>query len=65
MPLSKAGPFCMEIAFLVPNLILLPMTLYLAEIVTRVFDEPSVRFPQWLLKKTLGKPARMPAPLPS
>ncbi|KAM7196627.1 Acyltransferase family domain containing protein [Rhypophila sp. PSN 637] len=65
LPLSKAGPFCLEIAFLLPNLVLLPVTLYLADVVTRCFDEPSVRFPQWLLGKTLGRPARVPAPLPS
>lgn len=67
LPLSKAGPFCLEIAFLVPNIILLPVTLYLAGVVTRVFDEPSVRFPQWLYQRTLGgrAPPRVPAPLPT
>ena len=65
LPLPKFGPFCLEVAFLLPNIILLPLTLYLADIVTRVFDEPSVRFPQWLYKRTLGRPARVPAPLPS
>jgi peptidoglycan/LPS O-acetylase OafA/YrhL len=51
-PLSKAGPLGLEPSFLVPALILLLVTLWLAEIVTRVIDEPSVKFAQWLLGKT-------------
>ncbi|KAK3322729.1 acyltransferase family-domain-containing protein [Apodospora peruviana] len=65
LPLSKAGPFCLEVGFLLPNIILLPVTLYCAEMVTRAFDEPSVRFPQWLYKQTQGRPARIPPPLPA
>ena len=42
----------MEIAFLAPNLILLPLTLWMAEIVTRLVDEPSVKFAQWFYSKT-------------
>jgi peptidoglycan/LPS O-acetylase OafA/YrhL len=61
-PLPKNGPLGLEIAFLVPHLILLPVTFYLAEVVTRAFDEPSVRFPQWLYKTTsASRPARLPA----
>lgn len=55
-PMSKAGPLGLEIAFLAPNLILLPVTLWLAEIVTRVIDEPSNKFSQWLYKQTLARP---------
>lgn len=61
-PLPKTGPLGLEVAFLVPHLILLPVTFYLAEVVTRAFDEPSVRFPQWLYKTTsASRPARLPA----
>lgn len=60
-PLSKSGPLGLEMAFLVPHLILLPVTFYLAEVVARAFDEPSVRFPQWLYKTASARPARLPA----
>lgn len=56
-PLPKTSPSGLEVAFLVPHIILLPLTLYTAEIVTRAFDEPSVRIPQWLYKKTQGRPS--------
>jgi peptidoglycan/LPS O-acetylase OafA/YrhL len=60
-PLPKSGPLGLEPAFLVPHLILLPVTFYLAEVVTRAFDEPSVRFPQWLYKAVTTRPVRLPA----
>jgi peptidoglycan/LPS O-acetylase OafA/YrhL len=47
-PLSKSGPLGLELSFLVPHLIILPVTLWTAEIVTKMFDEPSVKFSQWL-----------------
>lgn len=53
-PMSKRGPLGMEPAFLGPQLILLPVTLWLAEVVTTLIDEPSVKFAQWLYKKTLA-----------
>lgn len=54
LPITKAGPLGLEIGFLLPQLILLPITLWAAEIVTVLFDEPSVRFAQWLYGRTLG-----------
>lgn len=51
MPLSQAGPFGINAAFLVPHIILLPLTLWLAEIFTRFIDEPSVKFTQWMYTK--------------
>lgn len=51
IPLSKAGPYGLEASFWVPQLILLPTTLWAAEIVTKFVDEPSVKFSQWLYKK--------------
>ncbi|KAK4108106.1 hypothetical protein N656DRAFT_784645 [Canariomyces notabilis] len=59
--LPMTGPMGLEVAFLVPHLILLPVTFYVAEVVTRAFDEPSVRFPQWLYKMASERPARLPA----
>ncbi|KAK4183606.1 acyltransferase family-domain-containing protein [Podospora australis] len=60
--LPRSGPMGMEFSFLVPHLVMLPLTLYLAEIATRVFDEPSVRFPQWLYRSTtVSRPAKLPA----
>ncbi|KAK4175515.1 acyltransferase family-domain-containing protein [Triangularia setosa] len=60
--LPRTGPMGMELSFLAPHIILLPLTLYLAEIVTRTFDEPSVRFPQWLYKSTTvpARPTKLP-----
>ncbi|KAL7943130.1 acyltransferase family domain-containing protein [Trichoderma barbatum] len=54
IPLPKSGPLGLEVAFLVPQLILLPLTLLLAEVVTRWVDTPSVRLSSWLYRKTLG-----------
>lgn len=59
VPLSKAGPLGLELAFLVPQLILLPLTFWVAEIVTKLFDEPSVKFAQWLYGKTLAPAAKL------
>ncbi|KAK4160408.1 acyltransferase family-domain-containing protein [Cladorrhinum sp. PSN259] len=60
--LPKTGPLGLELSFLAPHIIFLPITLYAAEVVTRAFDEPSLRFPQWLYKSTLGRPSvRLPA----
>ncbi|KAK3104239.1 hypothetical protein LTR53_018630, partial [Teratosphaeriaceae sp. CCFEE 6253] len=46
-PFSSYGPFGLEINYLVPHLILLPLTLCLAEAITKLIDEPSVKFAQW------------------
>ena len=54
LPITKAGPLGLEISFLLPQLVLLPITLWMAEIVTALFDEPSVKFAQWLYGKTLA-----------
>ncbi|THV67074.1 hypothetical protein D6D28_07782 [Aureobasidium pullulans] len=52
-PIPDAGIFGLELNFLIPQLICLAFTLWLAEIVTRCLDEPSVRFSQWLCKKIM------------
>ena len=54
IPLSRAGPFFgAEFSFLVPHIIILPVTLWLAEVVTKTVDKPTVRFVQWAYAKTL------------
>jgi peptidoglycan/LPS O-acetylase OafA/YrhL len=53
-PLSKKGPLGLELAFWAPQLILLPVTLYAAEVVTKLVDEPSVKISTWLYTKTLA-----------
>ncbi|KOS19074.1 hypothetical protein ESCO_000354 [Escovopsis weberi] len=57
--LPRKGPLGLEVSFLVPQLVLLPLTLLLAEVVTRAVDTPSVHFADWLYRRTLG-----PEPLP-
>ena len=58
-PLSKEGPLGIDFAFLASQLILFPVTFWLAEMVTRVFDEPSVKFAQWLYNRTLAPPVKL------
>ncbi|ORY82458.1 acyltransferase family-domain-containing protein [Protomyces lactucae-debilis] len=53
-PLSGAGPLGLEFNFLACHLIILPITLYASELATRLIDEPSVRFAQYLYRKTLA-----------
>jgi len=55
MPLPDAGPFGLEINYLIPQFISLAFTLWLAEIVTRLLDQPSLDFSQWLYRRTLAK----------
>lgn len=57
IPLPKSGPLGLEVAFLIPQLILLPLTLALADGVTRWVDTPSVKFASWLYRSTLGGPS--------
>jgi peptidoglycan/LPS O-acetylase OafA/YrhL len=47
------GPFGLEMNYLLAHLILLPVTLWLAELVTVLFDETSVKIAQWAYKRTL------------
>ncbi|KAL3428700.1 hypothetical protein BDV09DRAFT_190737 [Aspergillus tetrazonus] len=54
LPLPRVGPLRMEFSFPAPHFILLPVTLWLAEVVTRVVDGPSVQFTSWLYGKLLA-----------
>jgi peptidoglycan/LPS O-acetylase OafA/YrhL len=56
-PLPMYGPLGLEVAFLVPHLILLPVTFWCAEMVTKFIDEPAVRFAQSLYRRTLADPS--------
>lgn len=47
-PMSDWGPLGLEINAVAPQLILLPCTLYLAGVVTQLFDQPSMKFSKWL-----------------
>ncbi|KAL2121180.1 hypothetical protein VTJ04DRAFT_5207 [Mycothermus thermophilus] len=49
-PLPKVGPLGLELNFLAVNLIMLPFTLWVADVVTRAVDEPAVKFAAWLYK---------------
>ncbi|KAK5657819.1 hypothetical protein OQA88_2892 [Cercophora sp. LCS_1] len=53
-PLPNTGPLGLEIRFLLPHLILLPFTFWVADVVTRMVDEPAVKFAAWLYKRTIG-----------
>jgi peptidoglycan/LPS O-acetylase OafA/YrhL len=61
LPLSKNGPLGLEPAFLVPQMILLPFTLWVAEIATKLCDEPSVKLAQWMYRWTLVAPPPPPS----
>lgn len=50
IPLPTSGPLGLEPALILPNIILLPLTLSIAGFVTRAVDEPAVKFSQWLWK---------------
>ncbi|CAK4034124.1 hypothetical protein DOTSEDRAFT_71694 [Lecanosticta acicola] len=43
-PLPKWGPFGLEFAYVVPQMILLPTTLWVASLMTAIVDDPSVKF---------------------
>lgn len=52
--LPKSGPMGLEVAFLIPHLILFPLTIVVADAVTKSIDAPSVKFAAWLHRKTLA-----------
>jgi len=52
-PLPNWGPFGLELSFLLPHLILVPVTFWVAEIGTTLIDDPAIRFVQSLYRKML------------
>ncbi|EOA83370.1 uncharacterized protein SETTUDRAFT_164781 [Exserohilum turcica Et28A] len=59
-PLPVSGPLGLELAFWLLQPIMLGVTLYFAEVVTKLVDEPSVKFSNWLYQKALAQPTKMP-----
>jgi peptidoglycan/LPS O-acetylase OafA/YrhL len=57
-PLPNIGPYGLELNYLLSNMILLPITLWFAEVVTTLFDGPAVSIPRWLYK-TVEAPPRV------
>lgn len=55
-PLPMAGPLGLEVAFMLPHLVLLPVTFWVADMVTRYVDDPAVQFAQWCYRGTLPAP---------
>lgn len=53
-PIPKVGPFGLELSFLAAHLILLPFTLWVAEMATALIDDPSVKFCAWLYGRTIA-----------
>lgn len=53
LDISKEGPMGLEPAFWVGQLVLLPATLFVANVVTLTIDEPSVSFAAWVRRKAL------------
>ncbi|EXJ81880.1 hypothetical protein A1O1_07945 [Capronia coronata CBS 617.96] len=53
-PFPSWGPFGLEVNFIMAHVVLLPVTLWLAEIVTKVIDGPTVNFAQWMYKRARG-----------
>lgn len=49
-PLPRWGPFGMELSFMLPELLLLLITLWVAELATTLFDEPSIKISSWLYR---------------
>lgn len=48
IPLPGWGPLGLELNYLVAQMFLLPFTLWIASLVTKTIDEPSVRFAKWI-----------------
>ncbi|KAK5046156.1 hypothetical protein LTR84_008613 [Exophiala bonariae] len=46
--LPDYGPFGLEVNFLVPHLVLVPMTFWISELCTRLFDQPSTKAASYL-----------------
>ncbi|SMQ51615.1 unnamed protein product [Zymoseptoria tritici ST99CH_3D7] len=52
-PITKWGPaFGLEIAWILPHVILLPLTLWVAELGTTCIDDPAIKLAAWLYKQT-------------
>lgn len=59
---GRLGPVGLRLNFLCCHLILLPLTLYLGDLVTEFMDEPSVRLAEWAYKRSIATEPVNPAP---
>lgn len=59
LPVPRKGPLGLELSFLVPHIIILPLTLLLAELITRMIDTPSVKFASWMYGKVSDESTTM------
>lgn len=50
-PLPAWGPYGLELNYILPQLILLPLTIWVAEITTVLIDDPSIKIAQWFYSK--------------
>lgn len=55
-PISDAGPLGFEMNALAPHIILLPITLWLAVLVTKLIDVPSLKLSKAMFKQQSLKP---------
>lgn len=53
LPLPSIGPLGLEVSFLLPHLIILPVTFYCAELAEKLFDTPSVLIARWSYTRLL------------
>ena len=60
-PIPDAGPLGLELNTLVPHIILLPLTIWLAVVVTKLIDMPSLKLSKRLFKQQSQKPRALDA----
>lgn len=58
IPLSGRGPLGLEINYIIAQLFLLPFTLWVASLVTKTVDEPSVKFARRMFEICSASPTR-------
>ena len=57
-PIPSIGPFGIELNFICAQLILLPTTLWVAEVATTVIDDNTLAFCAWLYREVTGTASR-------
>ena len=60
-PISDAGPVGLELNGLVPHIVLLPLTIWLAVVVTKLVDVPSLKLSKWMFSTQKPKAKEMGA----